>query len=149
VPVYTHQQVGWALRWGPGAGAAAALAIAWSDPAARPGGTAAAVLFVLIAALFSSLTVEVDHEGVLAWFGPLRGILWRRLPAAEIRSVQVVRNRWYYGWGFRRVPSGWMFNVSGLDAVEFELTGSRRFRIGTDDPQGLQRAVQEMTSVAR
>ena len=32
------------------------------------------------------------------------------------------------------MPSGWMFNVSGLDALELVLANGKRFRIGTDNP---------------
>ena len=45
-----------------------------------------------------------------------------------------MRNEWYYGWGVRLTPYGWMFNVSGLDAVELTFESGKRFRIGTDRP---------------
>ncbi len=38
-------------------------------------------------------------------------------------------------------PWGWMFNVSGLDAVDIELKDGGRFRIGTDEPEELVRAI--------
>ena len=40
-------------------------------------------------------------------------------------------------------PWGWMYNVSGLDAVEIELKGGGRFRIGTDEPDELVRAIRQ------
>ena len=39
-------------------------------------------------------------------------------------------------------PSGWMFNVSGLDAVELELVNGKRFRIGTEDPSEVVEAIE-------
>jgi hypothetical protein len=53
-----------------------------------------------------------------------------------------VRNKWWYGWGIRLTPHGWLFNVGGLDAVELELASGRKFRIGTDEPQGLLNAIR-------
>jgi len=50
-----------------------------------------------------------------------------------VTAVRQVRNHWYYGFGIRKVPNGWMYNVSGLDAVELHLTSGKVFRIGTDD----------------
>jgi hypothetical protein len=38
-----------------------------------------------------------------------------------------------------------MFNVSGLDAVELELISGKRFRIGTDHPEGLETAIRQAT----
>jgi len=39
-----------------------------------------------------------------------------------------------------------MWNVSGLDAVELALDGNRRYRIGTDDPEGLAAALERATA---
>jgi hypothetical protein len=35
----------------------------------------------------------------------------------------------------------WVWNVSGLDAVELTLRSGRRFRIGTDEPEELAKAI--------
>ena len=53
-----------------------------------------------------------------------------------------MRNLWYYGWGIRYTPHGWLFNVSGLDAVELELKNGRTWRVGTDEPVELLAAIQ-------
>jgi hypothetical protein len=54
---------------------------------------------------------------------------------------------WYYGWGVRMGSGGWMFNVSGLDAVEIEMESGGRFRIGTDEPEELVRAIGQRTAI--
>ena len=59
----------------------------------------------------------------------------------DIRSVEVVRNRWIYGWGIRWIRGGWMWNVWGLDAVELQLSSGKKFRIGTDEPGELAAAL--------
>jgi hypothetical protein len=104
---------------------------------------ALATLGVLLIAmlLFSTLTVEVARDSVGVWFGP--GIIRRRFALSEIRGVRVVRNEWYYGWGIRRLPAGWLYCVSGLDAVELEMTDGTRQRVGTDRPRDLESAVRE------
>lgn len=98
------------------------------------------IVVLLLIVLFWSLTVEVDSARVEVWFG--FGLIRRSFPVSEIRGATNVRNPWYYGWGIRLTPSGWMFNVSGLDAVELTLTGNRAFRIGTDDPDRLVEAIR-------
>jgi hypothetical protein len=98
------------------------------------------VLVVVIAFLFSSLTVEVG-EGQLRWyFGP--GVWSYRLPLAEIKDVGIVRNHWWNGWGIRMAPGFRLYNVSGLDAVELHVGPNDIRRIGTDDPQGLAQALK-------
>ena len=89
--------------------------------------------------LFSILTVKVDGEEVSVRFGV--GLIRKRFPLSEIESHSAVRNPWYYGWGLRRTPIGWLYNVSGLEAVEITLKDGRKVRIGTDDPTGLDAAI--------
>ena len=36
----------------------------------------------------------------------------------------------------------WLWNVSGLQAVELVLNNGKRFRIGTDEPENLVNAIQ-------
>ncbi|GAG15107.1 unnamed protein product, partial [marine sediment metagenome] len=100
-------------------------------------------LLPLLALLFGWLTVEIDGSR-LRWFFGI-GLIRKSRELVEIESVEVVRNSWIWGWGIRLTPHGWLYNVSGFDAVEIQLTGGKKFRIGTDDPQGLQRAIQQAT----
>ena len=110
------------------------IAIIWQTGLWVPA-TAALVVLVTIAVLFSSLTVEVsDRE--LSWrFGP--GFWTYRLPLGDIETVSVVRNQWRNGFGIRIASGFRLYNVSGLDAVELRLKSNDVRRIGTDDPQGL------------
>jgi len=102
-------------------------------------------LLIILAALavslllFSILTVKVDGDEVSLRFGI--GIIRKRFPLSEIESHSAVRNPWYYGWGLRRTPIGWLYNVSGLEAVEITMKDGSKVRIGTDDPAGLDAAI--------
>lgn len=101
------------------------------------------VVLVLAAAtvlFFGWLTVEIAGGNLSLRFGV--GLVRRRWAIAELRSAKAVRNRWYYGWGIRYTPHGWLFNVSGLEAVEIELASGRHYRIGTDEPQALMAAIE-------
>lgn len=101
--------------------------------------TLAAVVALLLAG-FGSLAVRVDEEAVKLRFGV--GLIRRTIALDRIVSAARVRNRWWYGWGIRLTPHGWLWNVSGLDAVELRLTDGKLFRIGTGDPEGLQGALE-------
>jgi len=98
------------------------------------------IILALCSGLFATLTVRVDEDGVRIWFGP--GVIRKRFPMKEIASCQVVRNPWYYGWGIRLIPHGWLYNVSGFLSVELRMKSGRRYRIGTDDPGQLGEAVR-------
>ena len=147
MPPYDHSQRGTTVIVSLGAGVALCAAVfvfVLRDPdAAQVGGPVAAfVLAILLASmtLFHRLRVVVSGAGVEVAFG--FGWPRRVFPLTAIRGARVVRNSWLYGWGIRLIPSGWMFNVSGLDAVELDLALGRKFRIGTDDPQGLESAIR-------
>jgi hypothetical protein len=101
---------------------------------------AVGLILALTAWLFGSLTVTIDEEKIVAAFGP--GWPHKAVPLAQVRGVRQVRNSWWYGWGIRITPHGWLYNVSGLDAVELELLGGRSLRIGTDEPERLVVAIE-------
>ena len=105
------------------------------------------VILVVTAGLFASLTVAIGDGVVALWFGS--GLIHKRVPLAAIHTCTVVRNPWWYGWGIRWTPHGWLYNVSGLAAVELTLTNGQRLRIGTDEPERLCQAIAHArTSVA-
>ena len=94
-------------------------------------------------ALFFSLTVEIGATHLTFRFGI--GLIRQRIPLAEIVTVKPVHNTWLYGWGIHRTPHGWLYNVSGWEAVEITLVTGKRFRLGTDEPQRLARMLQAVT----
>ncbi|MFC2014949.1 hypothetical protein ACFLUP_03040, partial [Chloroflexota bacterium] len=67
----------------------------------------------------------------------------KKFKLQDIKSCRAVRNFWYYGWGIRRTPYGWLYSVSGLGAVEIELVTGKKYRIGTDVPSELEKAIQQ------
>ena len=93
--------------------------------------------------IFGRLTVKVTDQHLVAHFGwgwPRRTLQW-----TDVTAVRAVRNRWWYGWGIRWFPGGLLWNVWGLDAVEFDLASGRALRIGTDEPEQLLAAVRRHT----
>ena len=91
--------------------------------------------------LFATLTVEIDEHSLRLRFGP--GLIRKKISLTDIESHQMEKNHWYYGWGIRRTPHGWLWNVSGLDAVELLLSNGKKFRVGTDDPEGLTSSLRQ------
>lgn len=144
--IYKHRQVGTVMLWALGSGGALAAMILVLVPAPPSVTGMVFVILLLFLGLFHSLTVEVNANEIIASFGP--GLIRKRFRVGDIRGARIVRNKWYYGWGIRLTPHGWLFNVSGFDAVELELKNERKFRIGTDDPQELLIAIQRVSGRA-
>lgn len=96
-------------------------------------------------AIFSRLTVAVTETAVQAQFG--WGWPRRTVPFHTITTATVVRNRWWYGFGLRWFPGGSLWNVWGLDGVEFDLSEGRKLRFGTDEPEALLAALADRIPV--
>ena len=100
------------------------------------------VLIILVAALllFYKLTIKIEDETLCASLGI--GIIRKRVRLADIAGREAIRIRWWYGWGIHLTPYGWLYNVSGFDAVAITLRDSGKFALGTDDPHGLIAAIR-------
>lgn len=99
------------------------------------------IIMVIVIGIFASLTVIVSDQVIQIRFGI--GAIRKDFPLKDIKTYQVVKNPWYYGWGIRYTPRGWLFRVSGRIAIEVEMKGGKLYRIGTDDPQRLAKAIDE------
>lgn len=137
---YRHTQIGYLTIGGLGFGLTVAAAILATG--FRPMVLAIFLLFALLLPLFATLTVSVDSERVQVRFGV--GLIRFAFPVRQIRSVRPVTNSPLYGWGLRLTLTGWLFNVSGRRAVEIELRDARRIRLGTDEPEALARAIEQV-----
>jgi hypothetical protein len=140
--IYRHRQVGTLTVAGLVIGALVLAGVALAAPLRDPERVAVSVVtvvLVLVLLVFGSLTVTVNHEYVEARFGA--GLVRKRFRSTEVLQAKPVRNHWYYGWGIRLTPHGWLFNVSGLDAVELLMRDGKTYRIGTDQPKELTAAI--------
>ena len=99
------------------------------------------VLLGLVAILFSCLTIKVGAGKISWFFGPK---FWRKsLAISQVKSARVVKTKWYYGLGVRLMSTGWLYNVSGLTAVELKLNDGTTVSLGTNDPENLLKAIEQ------
>jgi hypothetical protein len=144
VATYRHTQVGWTIGVATAVGSVATIGVLlWLPEGAMraPAWTPAllAALLGLALALFGWLTVEVDARAVRLRFGV--GVFRRTLPIAELVRCDRLRTRLRWGWGLHWTPAGWLYNVSGRDAVRLELRRERPVVIGSDDADALKTAI--------
>ena len=98
------------------------------------------IILLVCLVLFYKLKITIDDETLCASFGP--GIIRKRVRLAQIVGCEPIRIRWWYGWGIHLTPFGWLYNVSGFDAVMVTLRDGKTFALGTDDPDGLVKAIR-------
>jgi hypothetical protein len=144
-PLYEHTQTGWPIRI-----AFLTLALGLLVLAALPdvgqSRTPPRVLAaaVGIAALFGwvwgSLTVSIQDGQLRIRFG----LGWPRktVPLSDISDVEITRTSFFEGWGVHRTRRGWLYNVSGYDAVLLRLASGRSMLVGSDEPRRLKAALQ-------
>jgi len=148
---YRHTQFGWAIAAGTVVGLALAtgLTVSLSAETIAVARWMVVALFGILAAAFvmlGTLTVEADADGVRLRFGI--GLVRRSVAIADIVRCDVVRTPVWWGWGLHWTPSGWLYNVSGRDAVRIEVRRERSVIVGSDDAPALKRAIDELLSAA-
>ena len=130
---YEHTQIGHVIIWS----LLAIILIANGVTGAVAHWPALIVSLILLICLvlFYKLRITIEDDTLCASFGP--GIIRKKVRLAEIVACEPIRIRWWYGWGIHLTPYGWLYNVSGLNAVTMTLRNGRKFALGTDDPDGL------------
>jgi len=96
----------------------------------------------LVFALFYGMTTTIDAEKIVVSFGI--GLIQKRIGIDKIKTVTIIKNPWYYGWGIRYIPNGKLYNMSGLKGVELTFYSTDRIvRIGTQDPAQLKTEIEK------
>ncbi len=97
------------------------------------------IAMVVPGILFASLSIGVTETSINWYFGPR---FWKKdVSIKDVSGCKVVRNNPLMGWGIRMLGDGWMYNVSGLLAVEIRLKSGSVIRLGSDEPNYLKEAI--------
>ena len=102
------------------------------------------IIFGICLALFYQLTITIGENHLEIQFGI--GVIKKKFLLKNIAECRTVKNPWYYGWGIHLTPYGWLYNVSGYDAVEVTTKDGRKYRIGTDAPNDLEQTLHSPIS---
>jgi hypothetical protein len=142
VTQYAHRQIGHVIIWSL-VGVIALIEIIRFVGSSPHREIPAFVLIILLVslALFFKLTITIEGDTLHASFGI--GIIRKNVRLADIAGCEAIRIRWWYGWGIHLTPYGWLYNVSGFDAVAITLRNGRKLALGTDEPDGLAEAIRQ------
>lgn len=104
---------------------------------------AANSVFLIVYLLFYGMKTTIENERINITYGI--GLIRKSIKLAEIKTVSVVSNPWYYGWGIRLIPNGMLYNINGSGGVELTFTNtSRVIRIGSANAASLKEAIQSL-----
>ena len=142
-PQYKHTQIGYFLLVVLGSALIMLIVLVLRTNVPVPGIIAIGILACCLL-IFSSLTITITNTALEFFFSG--HVMHKRLPLADIRTYQIVKNPWYYAWGIHAMPGGWVYNVSGSDALEITLRNGRKYRIGTDDSTQLLATLNDITT---
>src|SRR6266498_4216893 len=119
---YKHTQIGTLLIIALGAGILiTGYLVVWTQ--FNPFTWVILIFLLVCLGIFSSLTVEVNDQvlKIQFGFGAIRKVFLLR----QVQAGRIVENPWYYGWGIHFFGKGWLYNVSGTQAVELELKNGK------------------------
>lgn len=101
--------------------------------------------FIICLLIFYKLTIIIDNTNLTFIMGI--GLIRESYALSDIENCTPVRNSAMLGVGIRMTPSGWLFNVSGLSAIELTFKNRKtKIRIGTDKPEEIAAVVREKIS---
>jgi len=102
------------------------------------------VVIFVTAYLFRSMTIEISDTELTWYFGsrfPLK-----RVALDEVVSAEATRTSAWNGWGIHYTSRGWLYNVSGFEAVCVTLRNGKRFCLGSDEPEKLAKELSERSA---
>ena len=136
---YEHTQRGTVVQIALLIGAAVCFALTQLVPAPPFVAPMVLVVCAICAYMFSSLTIQVTDRALHWCFGP--GMFRKEVALTEIKTAEVTRTRLLEGWGIHKTSRGWLYNISGFDAVLITLHSGKSILLGTDEPIRLRSAI--------
>ncbi len=110
-------------------------------------GLLAVGLFVLTLASFYSFTIQIVGGSLIFWFG--FGVGRKSFAISDIQSIEIVKTPWYYFWGIKSIPGGWLYSIApGGQALELILIDSSKIHLGTDRATELKERIEGVMGTA-
>jgi hypothetical protein len=92
--------------------------------------------------IFYKLTIFIDDSRVSFKMGI--GLVKKEYALSNIAYCKPVKNAAWYGIGIHITTEGWLYNVSGLYAIELGFRNRKKIRIGTDKPEEISQIITQL-----
>jgi len=99
------------------------------------------LIIVICLLLFYNISIYINDSSLSFRMGI--GLFGKSYKLSEIKSCRPVINSAFVGFGIHLLRNGWIYNVSGLKAIELSFYNkSSIVRIGTDRPEEISNIVE-------
>lgn len=99
--------------------------------------------FLICLLIFYKLTIIVDSSRISFKLGI--GLISKSYNIKDLKLCKPVTNSVFIGIGIRMLQNGWLYNVTGLKAIELQFVNKKSVvRIGTDKPDEISHLVQSL-----
>ena len=135
---YHHTQIGWTSIIGIAFGMLLIMGLLWNAERIVVGPmviASLALIFVLGIAIFGKLTTTIDQSEFRIRFGWL-GWPGKTVPLSEIIGAIPTKTAPISGWGIRITTRGWLYNVSGRNAVIVATCDDKQFWLAATNRSG-------------
>jgi hypothetical protein len=103
------------------------------------------ILMLLCCLTFYKITIAVSQTQVSFKMGI--GLFGKTYQMSDIRQCRPVSNSFIAGIGIRMLPNGWLYNVSGIKAIELQFKNKYSVvRIGTNKPEEISEYIQSIVT---
>jgi len=101
------------------------------------------IVFLICLLVFYKLTITVDDKSVTFKLGI--GLVGKSYKIADLKSCKPVATSVLNGIGIRMLPNGWLYNVTGLKAIELRFANKKSIvQIGTNKPDEISQLIQSL-----
>jgi hypothetical protein len=102
-------------------------------------------LMLLCCLTFYKITITVSSTQVSFKMGI--GLFGKTYQMSDIRQCIPVSNSFIAGIGIKMLPNGWLYNVSGIKAIELQFKSKYSIvRIGTNKPEEISGYIQSIVT---
>jgi len=101
------------------------------------------IVFLICLLVFYKLTIIIDDKFVTFKLGI--GLVSKSYKIADLKSCKPIATSVWNGIGIRMLPNGWLYNVSGLKAIELQFANKKSIvQIGTNKPDEISQLIQSL-----
>jgi hypothetical protein len=101
------------------------------------------LLLIVCLLILYKLTIYIDNTSVSFKLGI--GLITRKYLITDIQSCKSVKVEPFFGIGIKITPNGWIYNVSGLNAIELSFKNKKsKVWIGTNKPDEIAGIINNM-----
>jgi len=101
------------------------------------------IVFLICLLVFYKLTIIVDNKFVTFKLGI--GLVGKSYKIADLKTCKPVATSVLNGIGIRMLSNGWLYNVTGLKAIELRFANKNSIvQIGTNKPDEISQLIQSL-----